>query len=137
MFRPGADEFVVVLPNAVSAEAAATAERIRASIERADLGRSLGVPVTTSMGVACSENEARCGQLLNAADEAAFAAKFSGKNRVMSWPLDASVAAADFQLDVASGYSRFGQFRLNDTGHALRRGCRSGCPDGIRRVVRL
>ena len=34
LYRPGGDEFVVLLPNFSSEEAASTAERIRATIDR-------------------------------------------------------------------------------------------------------
>lgn len=56
LFRPGGDEFVVVFPNFTRHEAAATAERIRATIERASPGGKL--KITVSIGASDSESEA-------------------------------------------------------------------------------
>ncbi len=84
MFRYGGDEFVVVLPNFDRDEAAATAERLRRAIE----GAMIGTPqMTASVGVASSADERTALSLINKADEAAYASKFSGKNRVTLWPL--------------------------------------------------
>ena len=52
--RWGSDEFAVVLPNFSSSEAAATAERIRAALERESPGGT--IKVTASIGVATSKS---------------------------------------------------------------------------------
>jgi diguanylate cyclase (GGDEF)-like protein len=89
MFRYGGDEFIVVLPNFDGAEAAATAERLRRAVE----GAAIGDPqMTASVGVASSADERVALSLINKADEAAYASKFSGKNRVTQWPLDVALA---------------------------------------------
>lgn len=54
LYRPHADEFVVILPNFTKGEAAATAERIRSAVA-AD-NRDSGLKVTVSIGVVSSES---------------------------------------------------------------------------------
>lgn len=79
VFRNGGDEFVAVLRNSTQAEAAAVAERIRARVEES------GAPynVTASIGVAGNDvfpvDEAT---LTGIADEAMYASKNGGKNKV-------------------------------------------------------
>ena len=52
------------------------------------------VKVTVSIGVAASDQGlASADALLDAADQAAYASKFTGKNKVTCWPLDAELAA--------------------------------------------
>jgi diguanylate cyclase (GGDEF)-like protein len=89
MFRYGGDEFVVVLPNFDRDEATATAERMRRAIE----GAMIGDPrMTASIGIASSADERAALSLIKLADEAAYASKFSGKNRVTQWPLAEALA---------------------------------------------
>ncbi|MBZ5707390.1 MAG: GGDEF domain-containing protein [Acidobacteriia bacterium] len=85
-FRYGGDEFVILLPNVNHQEATATADRIRTEIETA----AAEFGVTASIGVVCSSDRdlQDSKSLLAAADEAAYVSKFSGKNRVSTWPLD-------------------------------------------------
>jgi diguanylate cyclase (GGDEF)-like protein len=89
IFRYGGDEFVVVLPNFSLQEAAATGERLRGTIEEAQIGDP---PLTASVGVASSAGERSAAGLISQADAAAYASKFSGKNRVTTWPLDPVLA---------------------------------------------
>ena len=83
LFRPGGDEFVVIFPNFMRHEAAATAERIRATIERTSPGGKL--TVTVSIGVSDSESEAStdASALIGLADQAMYRAKKSAKNCVV------------------------------------------------------
>jgi len=87
LYRYGGDEFVVLLPNFLIAEATATAERIRASIDAADPGSP--IKITASIGIASSDQPKlrTAEELIKAADEAMYVSKNSGKNRVTSWPL--------------------------------------------------
>jgi len=82
MYRYGGDEFVVSLPNFVSTEAEATAERIRAAIDRLNPGGN--IKITASIGVACSGQGqfAKPEDLVDAADRAMYDSKQSGGNRV-------------------------------------------------------
>jgi diguanylate cyclase (GGDEF)-like protein len=87
--RIGGEEFLVVLPGAVLAEAQALAERVRAAMaaRTMTLGQRDGSEVqhqqTVSIGVAVlapEMNGAR--QLLDAADARLYSAKGAGRNRV-------------------------------------------------------
>jgi diguanylate cyclase (GGDEF)-like protein len=82
LYRPGGDEFVVLLPNFSGPEGFACAERIRANLESANVGD--GLPVTASIGVACclAEESKTAEQILKAADDAMYSSKKAGKNRV-------------------------------------------------------
>lgn len=88
--RFGGEEFVVLLPDTDSDASIATAERIREAVAMKGMAHSgnppLGV-VTVSLGVATmrpqSDPRAEVGQLVDAADQALYAAKEAGRNRVM------------------------------------------------------
>jgi two-component system cell cycle response regulator len=85
--RVGGEEFVLVMPGAGLAEALVAAERLRADIERLPLEASPrgSCAVTISIGVAASQGQAVAAQaLLDQADGALYAAKRSGRNRVMA-----------------------------------------------------
>jgi diguanylate cyclase (GGDEF)-like protein/PAS domain S-box-containing protein len=83
--RFGGDEFVVVMPNTVSAEAAVCVERIRTALVQTpvpDLPRKL----TASFGIAEHKAE-EAGQLtLQKADQALYLAKKGGRDRAVHWP---------------------------------------------------
>lgn len=83
--RVGGEEFAVVLPNASSAQAVVTAERIRQAVSTA-LHRPDGVPITASFGVACFPTDAdESRTLLSRADEAMYRGKQLGRNRVVAF----------------------------------------------------
>lgn len=87
LFRWGGDEFAISLPDFSTQEALVTAERIRKAIEEAKAGGD--VAVTASVGVCANDQlqNAKAEPLLNSADEAMYASKKNGKNRVTSWPI--------------------------------------------------
>jgi diguanylate cyclase (GGDEF)-like protein len=81
--RYGGEEFVILAPECSTADAAALAERCRASICSAPIvvpGAS--VTVTISVGVVGTLGVTESGQLLRAADEALYRAKHGGRDRV-------------------------------------------------------
>jgi diguanylate cyclase (GGDEF)-like protein len=106
LYRYGGDEFVVVMPDFSTTEAAATGERIRAAIDSANPGGA--IKVTCSIGIACSEDggSESAEALIASADEAMYVAKRTTKNRVVTWPLgaeDAALAAQNAAKRVLDG----------------------------------
>jgi two-component system cell cycle response regulator len=88
--RYGGEEFVVVMPGTTALDALEAAEALRRGVEVLEFSPANGTrhPLTVSIGVAC------CGtpdmtpeQMLNAADEAMYKAKRSGRNRIEQAPL--------------------------------------------------
>ena len=84
--RIGGEEFAVIMPNAGAEEARGAAERMRQRLEEAPV-EGTGDVVTASFGVASTTDAgADLGKLLKAADDALYAAKRSGRNRVSLAP---------------------------------------------------
>jgi diguanylate cyclase (GGDEF)-like protein len=86
--RYGGEEFVLLLPATASAAAYAVAERIRQAVAREVFvvpdERTLRVQV--SIGIACfPDDDPEGDHLLQRADEALYAAKGAGRNRVMAY----------------------------------------------------
>jgi diguanylate cyclase (GGDEF)-like protein len=79
--RLGGEEFGVILPGCPTGEAARIAEELRCGVEAAS--QQWEAAVTISIGVACLPDHAATGDgLVRIADEALYAAKRSGRNRV-------------------------------------------------------
>ena len=85
--RYGGEEFAVILPHTGGERAVHVAERIRAAVEDFTfLEHEHPSKLTVSVGVATYPESSGVGsaeQLVSAADRALYAAKTSGKNRVM------------------------------------------------------
>jgi diguanylate cyclase (GGDEF)-like protein len=84
--RYGGEEFVVVMPDSDETTAVAVAERIRTAVSasRIDIGDAL-IGMTVSIGVAAWQpDEADFGTLVRRADQAMYAAKRGGRNRVIA-----------------------------------------------------
>jgi diguanylate cyclase (GGDEF)-like protein len=82
--RWGGEEFFVIAPNISLSEGAIAAERFRKFVEQQTLTLENNVTtVTISLGVACLDLDSKSkDQLLNEADQALYAAKRGGRNRV-------------------------------------------------------
>ncbi len=79
--RPGGEEFCVLLPNISLDAATARAEQIRARVQEAS--RAMGTGFTASLGVALAPEHGESAEaVLRAADQALYAAKEGGRNRV-------------------------------------------------------
>lgn len=84
--RYGGEEFLLVLPDMSAEDAAERAEewRIAFANERIDFEGRIVLSATFSAGVAtCPANGSSCEGLIRAADQALYAAKHSGRNRVV------------------------------------------------------
>ena len=85
--RIGGEEFAVLLPETGLSEAITVAERLREAVARAEVPTDKGpVSITISVGVAEDNGELRdLGTLLKRADDALYAAKRKGRNRVIPY----------------------------------------------------
>lgn len=84
--RFGGEEFVILLPETATAEAARIASRIRHAIRRARITSHEGAPlpgVTVSIGLAERLPDESAGSLLARADAALYQAKQEGRNRLV------------------------------------------------------
>ncbi|SHO66065.1 diguanylate cyclase (GGDEF) domain-containing protein [Pseudoxanthobacter soli DSM 19599] len=87
--RYGGEEFAVVLPDATLEEAMTTAEKIRAGMEdrygdKAAAGRAPGTTVSIGVAFATAKADGEVAQLIEAADQALYEAKNTGRNRVVT-----------------------------------------------------
>ncbi len=85
-FRPGGEEFMIVLPGADTAEALTRAEAVREDIQDISIryGEKTLPGVTASIGIALSPRNGTMPQeLMQCADDALYGAKAAGRNRVM------------------------------------------------------
>lgn len=85
--RVGGEEFAVLLPTTGAVPAGLVAERIRRATESRSLGRTVSVPVTVSIGLTSTEEQApppAAEELLRRADAALYRAKAEGRNRVVA-----------------------------------------------------
>jgi diguanylate cyclase (GGDEF)-like protein len=82
LYRWGGDEFAVCLPDFSTDEAAATAERIRRSIESSKAGGAIAI--TASIGVCATDQTttASAADFTDTADKAMYSSKEAGRNRV-------------------------------------------------------
>jgi two-component system chemotaxis family response regulator WspR len=87
--RYGGEEFVVIFPATPANDLRAIAEAVRASVEALAIphrASKVGPFVTISMGVASAvpQQSQSSATLIESADKALYAAKFTGRNRVVS-----------------------------------------------------
>lgn len=80
--RTGGEEFVVVSAGLDRDEAAQLAERIRLATEQMQLPQHPGLHVGVSVGAACTVRRVAVSDLMDLADQALYAAKHGGRNRV-------------------------------------------------------
>jgi two-component system cell cycle response regulator len=95
--RFGGEELMVLLPDTNLSRASAVAERLRRAVGRLGLSTERGpMPLSASFGVAAIEGEQLAislDLLLARADEACYAAKRRGRDRVVSWAETAAAPA--------------------------------------------
>jgi diguanylate cyclase (GGDEF)-like protein len=84
--RYGGEEFAILFPETTASAAAAVAERIRASVESEPFAcADIPFRITVSVGVAEASDLQERKTLLVRSDEALYAAKGGGRNRVRVW----------------------------------------------------
>ncbi|MBA3059843.1 MAG: GGDEF domain-containing protein [Rhodoferax sp.] len=93
--RYGGEEFVILLPQTSLLSAQAMAEKVREAVQAAGLSQAysdVSQVVTISCGVACTVPAVgdTSSRLIRQADQALYAAKSSGRNRVSSQGADTS-----------------------------------------------
>lgn len=90
--RWGGEEFLVLLPNTGLDEAMLVVERIRQSLHRTGLSRSVpDLRVTLSAGVSQVLAEESLPQTIDRADQALYQAKSAGRNRTQAAPMPAEI----------------------------------------------
>lgn len=83
--RWGGEEFLVVLKNSALDQAQRVAEQLRLKIEQARFTvDSHAIPVTVSIGISQFDGTESCEQAIHRADVSLYAAKNSGRNRVVT-----------------------------------------------------
>lgn len=98
--RYGGEEFVVLLPTTPIEGAEQVAERLRQAVEDASVhpgAQVTPISLTISVGVACMipDRNTKPGELVRRADEALYAAKGAGRNRVMLYRGYRAVSTGD------------------------------------------
>jgi diguanylate cyclase (GGDEF)-like protein len=96
--RYGGEEFAIILPETTPAGALATAERIREIVATRPIpvNHERQVSLTVSIGLATFPDDADSEEkLVGAADQALYAAKHGGRDRVIQYRADGSPARGD------------------------------------------
>ncbi len=96
--RLGGEEFIIVMPETRLGGAIVVADRLRAAIAHEpfvlrDGGKTL--PVTISIGIATAGRGEELDHVLKRADDALYAAKHAGRNRVIAFGDQYAAAAGD------------------------------------------
>ena len=94
--RWGGEEFIVLLPAAALEQALNIGERIRRTVENTVFGNGLpgGLQLTTSVGVTYDSRNETLDGFIRRADQALYAAKANGRNRVFLLTANLEEAAA-------------------------------------------
>jgi diguanylate cyclase (GGDEF)-like protein len=79
LFRLGGEEFAVLLPGTGIEQGRVTADKLRESVAKSPLS---GLDITASFGVAETDGDESPDELFRRADQALYAAKANGRNRV-------------------------------------------------------
>ncbi len=87
VYRYGGEEFLICLPNADMKQCARVLERLRRVIEASPVTLTDGsiLPVTASIGAAPMTKTRTIEQIIEKADQALYAAKEGGRNKIRVW----------------------------------------------------
>jgi diguanylate cyclase (GGDEF)-like protein len=94
LVRYGGEEFCMLLPNVALDRASMMAERIREAVDVARFsfnGRSLAVTISIGVTALSTDGVEDVDMLVHRADEALYAAKKSGRNRVVAFPANTTL----------------------------------------------
>jgi diguanylate cyclase (GGDEF)-like protein/PAS domain S-box-containing protein len=84
--RYGGEEFIALLIETTQESALETAERIRREIQSLQINfEGTPIPITTSIGLAFAEPDAKLEKLIDMADKALYQSKQNGRNQVTIW----------------------------------------------------
>lgn len=103
--RYGGEEFLVLLAGAGMNDAAVIAERMRRIIESEEIkwsGQRLSITISIGVATYPIVRASVCEELVTYADKALYAAKESGRNRVMVNNGQANILFSDLELPVSS-----------------------------------
>ena len=95
LVRYGGEEFCILLPSVAIDRAAVMAERIREAVEQARFsfkGRALSVTISIGVTTLSMDGNENVDTVVNRADEALYAAKKAGRNRVVAFPANTTLA---------------------------------------------
>lgn len=100
--RWGGEEFIVLMPDTGMVDALGVAERVREVVRTLEFtGEKYRMGITVSIGVAQLQPAETADMLVPRADQALYAAKHSGRDRVMAYAPDRSL----FSSSIPSGQS--------------------------------
>jgi diguanylate cyclase (GGDEF)-like protein/PAS domain S-box-containing protein len=84
--RYGGEEFIALLMESTQESALETAERIRQEIQSLQINfEGTPIPITTSIGLAFAQPDAKLEKLIDMADKALYQSKQNGRNKVTVW----------------------------------------------------
>lgn len=87
IFRYGGEEFVILLPNTSTIKAKTVLDRLRKGIKRQsiEIGKKKKLQISASFGIAELSPDHKAENSIEFADQALYAAKEAGRNRVRVW----------------------------------------------------
>jgi len=99
VYRYGGEEFVLVLPDTSLAKAKRVFDRLRRGLKRhgTRLDDKTGLHITASIGIAILHPDVSVRAAIDRADQALYAAKAGGRNRVSIWEGDVALATSKNQ----------------------------------------
>jgi len=97
IFRYGGEEFLIALPDSTLAMTMSVAERLCQTVRAAPVRIEGGpaVDITISLGICIVDGAAVLSDAIKRADQALYAAKDGGRNRVIAWDPSRDARAAE------------------------------------------
>ncbi len=86
IYRLGGEEFLILMANTSLEDAELIGNRIRCNVTRCEVSPGTSPALTISAGAAAYQKDMTADELINAADQAMYRAKHSGRNQVVAAP---------------------------------------------------